>query len=105
MTERVSPELEARMIALVRNIRNSGSLYYATEVVPLYNEACRIVANLPRPVDPDMIEARKIVASQAPFGAIDPSWNSRVIDGFEDDGPWVKNALAAIKRGRELAAA
>jgi hypothetical protein len=53
------------------------------------------------PVDPDLLEARKVVAAVHD----DPSYVNfarRVLDGEEDDCTDVKCALAAIKRGREL---
>lgn len=99
----VPAELVERMVALVRGIRGSGSLCYAKEVEHLYDEASAIAALLPEPVDPDLIEARKIVAERNGNLRIECGYRQRVLDGQEDDHPAVMNTLAAIKRGRELA--
>jgi hypothetical protein len=55
------------------------------------------------PVDPDLIEARKIVAD-AHSEPVYSTWAHQVIDGKRDDCIEMRCCLAAIKRGRELAA-
>jgi len=53
------------------------------------------------PVDPDLVEARKVVAavhSEPNYS----SWARQVLDGQRDGSIEIHCALAAIKRGREL---
>ena len=88
-----------RLIALARNVatnRMNGT----------HNEANAIVALLPEPVDPDLIEAREELASFYEAGGIAihvPAKDCENIRaGLCDDRADVKGFLAAIKRGRAL---
>jgi hypothetical protein len=86
------PELSDRMVALVRKVATSnldGTLHEAQEIAKLLPEP---------PVDPDLIEARKIAHSTHAHVTDDRSF----LDGTYDDGDFVQSTLAAIKRGREL---
>lgn len=85
------PALWDRMVALVRDIAEVGGEW--THGYDQWKEAKTIVADLPKPVDPDLIEARRIVSDRGY-----PSDYEEV-----DDDSVVGVALAAIKRGRELA--
>lgn len=53
------------------------------------------------PVDPDLIEARKIAVEQRRQDRSDDVQRA-VLNGLWDDEYVVRSALAAIKRGREL---
>lgn len=98
MTERPSDELVGRMVAHFRavvekykdvNPRNNAELI----------EARAIVAELPKPVDPDLVEAREICAlAQHPrFSSPEAAESYRL--GAYDSDTCVQHALAAIKRG------
>lgn len=54
----------------------------------------------PEPVDPDLIEARKIWLECAPD--LPEEVKDRILMGSGDGGTGVQGCLAAIKRGREL---
>lgn len=54
------------------------------------------------PVDPDLIEARRIVAETGDDGDWAGVWHNDVKNGIYDLTDLVKIGLAAIKRGREL---
>jgi len=56
-------------------------------------------------LDPDLIEARKLVAERTGRLQIECGYSRSVLNGEQDDHPAVINTLAAIKRGRELALA
>lgn len=65
-----------------------------------YDEMKAIAALLPRPVDPDLIEARGIAK---PWLIYDGAYS--IDNGYCDEQPAMKAILTAIKRGRELAQA
>lgn len=90
-----------RMIVLMRNFAQ-GSERTIPEATSLLRDCAKcILAELPKPVDPDLIEARAFVAGTPhPFG--DAGWPLTVLSGTVDDGTLMQIALAAIKRGREL---
>lgn len=78
----------------------SGGLVYAP--VEHYREARAIVAELPKPVDPDLIEARRMESQQADNnGFIDYAVSVR--NGDQDNEGPVRCRYDGIKRGRELA--
>ncbi len=54
------------------------------------------------PVDPDLLEARKVAAAH--WQHSDPRYASEILSGICDSGVSVSVAIPAIKRGRELAA-
>lgn len=90
----VGPEVVERMIALVRELAK-----VTTIKAPWIIEARAIVALLPEPIDGDLVEAREC-AAQAQLLAVGELTRA----GKMDDQPIVIAALAAIKRGRALAA-
>jgi hypothetical protein len=109
------PELVERMVALVRKIAEeadrfqieTGSLdsdFLLAEGSALAaRESRTIVAMLPEPVDPDLIEAREfIVRFNGPHAEV--GYTKSVREGRLDDNEDLQLFLAAIKRGRELQA-
>lgn len=95
MTIDITSELVERMVALVRGMAN-GPDYWPIHVnfapVPTpWDEARAIAALLPETVDPDEAEADAIVKQCGAGGKFGPYVGQHVI-------------LAAIKRGRKLAA-
>jgi len=92
-------DLVERMVELVRDLHadhvKHGSHDYVQDFVL---RTAAIVAELPNPVDPDLIEARKVAAETFYRGVTDD-----VLAGeYDDKGRVVKCCLAGIKRGREL---
>ena len=84
----IPAELVERMVALLeRKLDAPGSFSAGMD----WGEAWAIVADLPKPVDPDLIEAQKIVAAD----------NGNDIDSHECQ-TWAWYALVGIRRGREL---
>lgn len=59
-----------------------------------------IAEDLPKPVDPDLIEARKLAWDRS--DARRSKSERQVLSGECDDGTAVSAMLVAIKRGREL---
>lgn len=104
----VGPEVVERMIALVRRL--SASLDKGSTVFPSlssmehYAEARAIVALLPEPVDADLVEARRIAVEQLTAPGQSEVFLGLIADGTNDHYSEVRIALAAIKRGRALAA-
>jgi len=94
------PALWDRMEALVRRVAEGDwqpGYAFVTEV-----EARAIVADLPKTVDPDLIEARELCAKdaeEAQFIGLPEKYRA----GEKDGSPAMQVVLAAIKRGRELA--
>lgn len=102
----IAPELVARMVALVRQMNEKGrnsiglSMPLRDWTAEAYAEAIAIAAELPAPVDPDLVEARAIVALAqhpdfSPKNAAD-----RYRKGDWDGDTAVKRAVAAIKAAR-----
>ena len=92
--DNLDPAVVERMVALVREHAASSSP--ALTAI----KARALVAELPAPTDPDLLEARKIGAQWYRVGSEN---RGCVLEGREDHTLNVKLALAAIKRGRELA--
>ena len=89
------PALWDRMEALVREMASQRG------PEPRFIERARaIVAALPKPVDPDLIEARSIVANAKPHVA--EYSGQDILAGLEDDCFAMLVALAGIRRGRAL---
>jgi hypothetical protein len=96
----VSEALVERCMQLARDVANApyfpGSGWAKVEP-DIYDQARAIAAELPKPVDPDLLEARQIASDAS---------NKFDRKGYEsgqfDEWPMVKTILAAIKRGREL---
>lgn len=93
MTDPIPQELVDRMVALVREM----TCYPSTSVYDNLKEAQAIANLLPKPIDPDLIRARKIGDdfTGRPGGG-------KYADGSWDDDPSCRALLAAIKLGREL---
>lgn len=96
-------ELVERMVALVRDLHADHLLY---DLHDRQQDFCKrtaeIVALLPKPVDPDLVEARAAVA-EAHDEPNYSKWCSEVLAGQFDDCKDMQVARIAIKRGRELA--
>lgn len=110
-TPELDPALWDRMVALVRKCHAltdydhplPGAPFIGKAVTEdeqwLADEARAIVADLPKPVDSDLIEARRIAACDGFYEG-----TRETVERGEHDEAWpVRIALAAIKRGRELA--
>lgn len=105
----IKPEVVDRMVALVRKMGGSSSIgrpYQDGETIQFssshYETARAIVAALPMPIDPDMIEARRMESAQAEAnGFIDYAVSVR--NGDQDNEGPVRCRYEGIKRGRELA--
>lgn len=91
-----SDDIAKRMEALVRAMAGANVLSGFTH----YDEAKAIVALLPKPVDADLVEARKLAVEHT------DGWGERraadILAGLCDDGVAVPAMLAAIRRGRAL---
>lgn len=97
--------LEQRMEDLVRRIASvrdgcDGAVYSFREGVAAEweAEAVAIVAELPDPVDPDLIEARKISVGFKSGLKIE----DEILAGKRDDEEAIQAILKAIQRGRAL---
>lgn len=98
----INRELWERVEALVRGMAN-----WPVGSTPPFRWECEaraIVAMMPPAVDPDLLEARKIVAADMDdgAGAIACGYPQSCLDGDYDDKPIMAVALAAIRKGREL---
>lgn len=100
----MSDNLNARMEAVIRRIAEWGK--GSAPNCPLhvtardFDEARAIVSELPlpKPVDPDLLEARRICQAEESHV---PGWYDEAGPSFNDK---MRIALAAIKRGRTIAA-
>lgn len=99
----ISPDLTARMEALVRKLATWTWVAH-TNADKDYAEARAIVALLPEPVDPDLIEARRLVAEKFDGGTKSLAGDA-VRAGARDHAHDVQLAYDCIKRGRALALA
>lgn len=90
---RTAAEQLDRMEALVRSMANDEARDYPAE-------ARAIVALLPEPVDPDLVEARKICEERVRL--VDANLAAEYRDGDYDTQMEMQVTLAAIKRGRQL---
>lgn len=102
----ISPELQARMIALIRDLHADHMKY---DLHDRQQDFCArtaaIVALLPVEVDADLVAARELLAARYDRELCPESYvaTTRAILAGEDDGTLsVQYVLAAIKRGREL---
>lgn len=88
----LSPETVERMVALVRRMAGYAGVYPKGEAAHEFvSEASAIAADLPEPVDPDLVEAREIM--EARYYINDPEWQ-----GDLD----TTRAFKLLKRGRAL---
>ncbi len=99
MTEEISQDLAQRMAALVRDLRADHIRYGAHDIEQDFvARTAAIAAELPKPIDPDLLEARSICAS---FERSPGSILAFTV-GEWDDGATMRRVLAGIKRGRAL---
>ncbi len=111
-TLRTSEEAMQRMEALARYIAehchpDGGLKMPATDsrhTKHVANEAYAIVAMLPEPVDPDIQLSREIAAATCADDGANPEFCEYIRAGRLDTQREVKVALAALRRGRKLAA-
>lgn len=103
MSYDIAPELVERMVAHFRAVVAKFPSPATQKTDPLLKEAREIVALLPKPIDPDLIEARLIVVRLALPGRYDGITGFAAGAGDADEKPYTRAVLAAIKRGRELA--
>ena len=106
--EQISPELVERCVALVRKMGGETHVSAHTHgslVADSYDEAAAIVAELPKPVDPDLVEARELFIEHE--GGIDADKDivSDVRQGAADCSDEIQFFLKGLRRGRELALA
>lgn len=91
MTKQIKQELINRTMELARTIasypRDTDDFHAAALYTTFVDDASAIVAELPAPVDPDLLLARSLTASQ-------------IEAGRHDESSLVSVALAAIKRAR-----
>jgi adenylate kinase family enzyme len=100
MTE-ISQALAARMAAAIRAIYDGGPR--TTAQAKAWQEIDCILSQLPKPVDPDVLECREILATIAE----ENDWpnNARLWrSGSWDNQSEMQLCLVSLKRGRELAA-
>ncbi len=100
----IPQELVERMVEFVRMCADSSYMKCSA----IKEEAESIAALLPEPVDPDMVEARELIARACAWFNEDPAEMVKNIRAGLWDYPDVAQGLvadtyAAIKRGRELA--
>jgi hypothetical protein len=106
----ISVDVVRRMVALVRRMgdeerRRSDRDMIVNEAVSDFKEARIILADLPKPIDPDLIEARDIALRHALPSIIDGLASSHTRQGACDNAPYMDAIRDALKRGRELAEA
>ena len=89
MSADLCPELQAELVSFVRRLADWSRPASYTED---YADARILAAKLPPPVDTDVDEARKIVAT---------AWHCLPCE-LPENSETVEVALNAIKRGREL---
>jgi hypothetical protein len=93
MTE-YNPELIERLVSTARDIAAvPGTVISVRQRAQIH----AIVAELPAPVDPDLLLAREVAASE---GAVTIDHERLITSGDDDRKPYVRIALAAIKRVR-----
>jgi len=100
--------LRDRMEALVRRVAKGFYLHAVNEdgigTTDAVVQAQGIVRDLPKPVDPDLIEAREVVMQVHIASGMTNTDRTDLDAGKHDDEQPMLIALAAIKRGRALAA-
>lgn len=87
---------------LLRDIAETGRPSAWQHATSWQTEALAIVALLPKPVDPDLIEAREYHLLACGGVDCDPGLVQDVRRGGQDRSDFMQALLAAIKHGREL---
>jgi len=113
MTPEISPAVVLKMVAFIHEcdrLTDDGHTHHpfvgkssTDDELRLRRELRAIVALLPEPVDPDLVEARKIVAVSV-FGDAaehDPEFSLEKAL-LTEEASLIENVLLGIKRGREL---
>lgn len=97
----IAPELVERMVAHLRHCAAAFPRRPLRDELAQANwdELHAIAARLPAPVEPDIEIAREIVAAQIQGDRA----KDVILAGNWDSGTTMSVALAALKRGRELA--
>jgi hypothetical protein len=115
MMSEIKPEVVERMAALVRELAavDQSTMYgfvgeaklvrFKEAAASRVNEARAITELLPAPVDPDLIEARRIAKEALTCPGQSATLLHNIVAGHCDAYSEVRIALAAIKRGRALA--
>lgn len=99
---KIDDALVERMVKLVRDLHADHVEHNMHDrVQDFVARTAAIVAELPEPVDPDLIEARKLVAKRYNRETSSDAILETLL-GDDDDTDAVRNCVAAIKRGREL---
>lgn len=98
----ISDVLFQRMVEVIRAYATADGGHVAS--MSVWFEFQAIAAELPKPVDPDLVEARKLVCARSTAGEAGSGYRRTVMSGSEDDSRAVVNALEAIKHGRKLQA-
>lgn len=100
MSAALDPALVERMVALVRDLHADHVKHGAHDYVQDFvARTAAIVAELPKPIDPDLIEAREMAEA---LGWASANRLEDLRTGRMDDFQGVKALLDALKRGREL---
>ena len=99
MTQEITPELQARMVELVRRLAADEAYAVSARNGVIVRDSARdiraIAAELPALVDPDLLIAREVARDT--IGVC----SSQFVDGRDDDTMGVILPLAAIKRIRQ----
>lgn len=106
----ISPELVERMVKFVRFVKGYSPNTCEGHAQAMYrrfvSDAAAINADLPRPVDPDLVEAREVVCGYHHDKHPESPWHVEqaeiVRSGRFDQMLDVQAAYFGIKRGREL---
>ncbi len=99
-TDKVPDALVERMQQLIRDLHEDHVKHGAHDYVQDFvARTAAIVAELPKPIDSDLLLARQIVADDGGYDV------SMIADGQDDNRISVRIALAAIKRVRSEGAA
>lgn len=97
----IDAALVERMVAALRLAADMGSMSHADDIDAAGEAARAIVAELPEPVDADLLEARKLACENSRWERNCDQWRATE-EGRQDHIPMVRAALAGIKRGRAL---
>lgn len=102
----IAPEVVERALTHVRTMAAKVEGWHFSAMGSDYQEAHLIAALLPKPIDPDLLEAREMVARGHDKWAGESPWHAgeaeRVRSGRDDHCFRVADTLAGIRRGREL---